>query len=176
MQSRFFYSPKDERRGAVSRVVGAILFCFSGAIAAETLYPHTDTDGHSENGGVSGSRYSVASTSVFSSISDRSGTRCLPDGADYASGPIPQPSFATTQPVVASEKATHASADEEHSASAVDLEKPSQTKKEIIISRRREANQNTPYREQASYRAGQDYWNPWGWGYQFGRPGQSARR
>jgi hypothetical protein len=172
MQSRFAYSPKDERRGAVSHVVGAILFFFSGAIAAEILYPHAGADGHSENSGVLDSRYSVASTSVFSSISDRSGTRCLLDGAEYAGGPIPQPSFATT------EKATHASADEEHSASAVDVEKPSQTENKGVrkkeISHRRDANQNQPSREQASYRAGQDYWNPWGWG--FGRPGQSAWR
>jgi hypothetical protein len=179
MQSRFVLSRKPKRRGVASHLAGAILFFLLGAIAATVLYPHADADRHSEDGSISDSRHVAALTPAPDAISDRSSAFASQDGAEYTGGPIPKPTFAAPQPVVAT-AAIEAKAltNEDHSAAAVNVGRPDQTGNKAIRKKeyghRRNETRNRPNREQPSYGAVQRYWNPWGWGNQFERPGRLA--
>jgi len=125
MQSRFVLSRKPERRGVASHLAGAILFFLLGAIAATALYPHADADRHSEDNSISDSRHVAALTPATDAISDRSSAFVSQDGADNTGGPIPKPTFAAPQPVVAA-AAMEAQAliDEDHSAFAANVTGP----------------------------------------------------
>jgi hypothetical protein len=172
-------SRKPERRGVASHLTGAILFFLLGAIAATALYPHADADRHSEANSISDSRHVAALTPAHDAISDRSSAFASQDGAEYTGGPIPKPTFAARQPVVAAAAIeAQALTDEDHSASAANVGRPDQTGNKAIRKKeyghRRNETRNRPYREQPSYGAVQGYWNPWGWGNQFERPGRLA--
>jgi hypothetical protein len=179
MQSRFVLSRKPNRRGVASRLASAILFFLLGAITATALYPHADADRHSEDSSISDSRHVAALTPAPDAISDRSSAFASRDGAEYTGGPIPKPTFAAPQPVVAAAAIeAQALTDEGHSASAANVGRPDQTGNKAIRKKeyghRRNETQNRPYREQPSDGAVQRYWNPWGWGNQFERPGRLA--
>jgi hypothetical protein len=171
-------SRKPERRGVASHLTGAILFFLLGAIAATALYPHADADRHSEANSISDSRHVAALTPAHDAISDRSSAFASQDGAEYTGGPIPKPTFAAPQPVVAAAAIeAQALTDEDHSASAASVGRPDQTGNKAIRKKyghRRNETQSRPYREQPSDGAVQRYWNPWGWGNQFERPGRLA--
>ena len=182
MPSEFVFSPEPRARGVVSgiagatlfSVLGATLFFVLGAIAATTLYPHTDANRRSESAGVS-DRAVPAST--FGAISPQSATLSPRERAEYTGGPIPEPTFAATQPVVG---AAEALAHEGHPISVVNGEKPDQTGNTAVrkkeYSHRRIGNENQPYREQPPYWSAQRYGSPWGAGNQFDRRGQFVWR
>lgn len=167
MPSQFFFSPEPRGRGIASRIAGASLFFVLGAVAATALYPHADANRRSESGSVS-DRALPAST--FGTISPQSVTLSPREEAEYTGGPIPQPTFAATQPLAS---ATEAAAHEGHAASAINGEKPDQAGNKIVRKKeyrhRRIGNENQPYREQPSYWSAQGYWSPWGAGNQFDR-------
>ena len=104
----------------------------------------------------------------FASISDS----LRRERAEYTGGPIPEPTFAATQPVVG---AAEGLAHEGHPASAVNGEKPGQTGNTAVrkkeYSHRRRGNENQPY-----YWSAQGYGSPWGAGNQFDRRGQFVWR
>jgi hypothetical protein len=178
LQSRFVLSPKPKRRSIASHIAASILFFSSGAIAATALYPHADADRHSGDSGISDSRHMAAQTPAPDAISDRSKAFSSQDRAEYTGGPIPKPTFAMTQAVAAAAKEVQALTDGDHSAPAANVGRPDQTGNKAIRKKeyghRRNGTQNPPYREQPSYGAVRRYWNPWGWGNQFERPGQFA--
>ena len=168
--SKFVFSPEPRRRGGIAGatllfVLGATLFFVLGAIAATALYPHADANRRSESAGVS-DRAVPAST--FGAISPQSATLSPRERAEYTGGPIPEPTFAVTQPVVG---AAEGLAHEGHPASAVNGEKPVQTGNTAVrkkeYSHRRTGNENQPYRE---------YGSPSGVGNQFNRRSQFVWR
>jgi hypothetical protein len=180
MPSKFVFSPEPRGRGIASGiagatlffVLGATLFFLLGAIAATALYPHADANRRSESAGLS-DRAVPAST--FGAISPQSATLSPRERAEYTGGPIPEPTFAATQPVPA-----EALAHEGHPASVVNGENPDQTGNTAVrkkeYSPRRTGNENQPYREQPSYWSAQGYGSPWGAGNQFDRRGQFVWR
>jgi hypothetical protein len=179
MQSRFVLSRKPKGRGVASHLAGAILFFLLGAIAATALYPHADADRHSGDGSDWDSRHVVALTPAPDAISDRSRAFASQGGDEYTGGPIPKLAFAAPQPLVAAAAIeAQALTDEDHSASAANVGRQDQTGNKAIRKKeyghRRNETQNRPYREQPSYEAAQRYWNPWGSGNQFERPGRLA--
>ena len=169
MPSKFVFSPEPRGRGIASGIAGATLFFVFGAIAATALYPNADANRRSESAGVS-ERTVPAST--FGAISPQSATLSPRERAEYTGGPIPEPTFAATRPVVG------AAAGLAHSA--VNGEKPDQTENTAVrkkeYSRRRIGKENQPYREQPSYWTAQGYGSPWGAGNQFNRRGQFVWR
>jgi hypothetical protein len=154
--------------------VGAILFFLLGAIAATA-----EADRHSKDSSISDSRHVAALPPAPNAISDRSSAFASQDGAEYTGGPIPKPTFAAPQPVVAAAAIeAQALTDKDHSASAANVGRPDQTGNKAIRKKeyghRPNETQNRSYREQPSDGAVQRYWNPWGWGNQFERPGRLA--
>ena len=126
MPSKFVFSPEPRGGGGIAgatlfSVLGATLFFVLGAIAATALYPNVDANRRSESAGVS-ERAVPAST--FGAISPQSATLSPRERAEYTGGPIPEPTFAATQPVVG---AAEGLAHEGHPASAANGEKPDQT-------------------------------------------------
>jgi len=165
MPSKFVFSPEPRGSGIASGIAGATLFFVFGAIAATALYPNADANRRSTSAGVS-ERALPAST--FGAISPQSATLSPRERAEYTGGPIPEPTFAATQPVVG---AAEGLAHEGHPASAVNGEKPGQTGNTAVrkkeYSHRRTGNENQPYRE---------YGSPWGAGNQFNRRSQFVWR
>jgi hypothetical protein len=174
MLSQFVFSPKPKGRRITSRIASATLFFLLGAIAATALYPHVDANRRFESGGVS-ERALPAST--FGAISPQSATLSPRGGAEYTGGPIPEPTFAVTQPAVG---AAEGLAHDVHPASTVDGKKNDQTANKAVrkkeYSHRRIGNDNRQYHEQPSYWTAQGYWNPGGAGNQFDRRGQFVWR
>jgi hypothetical protein len=145
IQSRFVLSRKPKRRGVASHLAGAILFLLLGAIAATALYPHAGADRHSEDSSISDSRHVAALTPAPDAISDRSGAFASQDGAEYTGGPIPKPTFAAPQPVVATAAIeAQALTDEDHSASAANVGRPDQTGNKAIRKKEYGHRRNEP--------------------------------
>jgi len=170
MRSRFVLLPDHvlapKRRALGWRLVGAIVFFFVGAIAATELYPQVVVDHHSKYSGASDSGRAAAPSSAPNAISDRPGTFSRRDSAEYAGRPIPQFTFASTQPPAAA-KETQAPADEAQSASVVAVEKPRRTENKSARNKRssHRHNGNTQdrhYQERPSYLAAGRGWNPGG--------------
>ena len=174
MPSQFVFSPEPRGPGIASRIASATLFFLLGAIAATALYPHADANRRSESAGVSDK---AVPASTFGAISPQSATLAPREGAEYTGGPIPEPTFAATQPGVG---AAEGLAHDVHPAPTVDSEKLYHTANKAVrkkeYSHRRIGNDNRQYREQASYWTAQGYWNSWGAGNQFDRRGQFVWR
>ena len=171
MQSRFVFSPDPGRapkqHGIASRVAGAIVFFFFGAIAATELYPqigaHTD----------SGSGPAAALSPVSNTTSDRVGTSSLRDSAERTGGPIPPVPFGEEQPQTIVETKV---ADTARSASpgSVGKARLTENKSARIKHNSRRSNgtaPDQPNREQSTYWAtttGANAWGGWQGGFGFG--------
>jgi hypothetical protein len=152
MQSRFVFSsdqgrmPKQHR--VASRVVGAIVFFFFGAIAATELYP--------QNGAHSDPDYGpgAALSPVRDTTSDRVGAFPLRDTVERTGGPIPPVPFGAEQPQII--VGTEVAADEARSVSPGSVDKPHRTENKVArikhSSHRGNSNSpNQPNREQSTY-------------------------
>jgi len=162
MRSRFIFFPDHvlatKPRGAASRVAGAIVFIFLGAVGATELYPQVTE--------VRDSGRAASPIAAPDAISYRPGAFSSRDSAEYLGGPIPQLTFPPTQPPAVA-KETQAVAHEDHSASVVGVEKPRRTETKSAHKKRNShrGNGNTQariYREQPSYWAVGSGSNLWG--------------
>jgi hypothetical protein len=170
MRSRFIFLPDrvlaPKTRGAASRVAGAIVFIFVGAVAATELYPQVIADRHSEYTQVRDSGRAAPPIPAPDAISHRPEAFSSRDSAEYLGGPIPQLTFPPTQPPAVT-KETQAVAHEDPSASVVGVEKPRRTETKSAHKKHNShrGNGNTQdriYREQPSYWAAGGGSNLWG--------------
>jgi hypothetical protein len=163
MQSRFVFSSDQGRapkqHGIPSRVAGAIVFFFFGAIAATELYPQIGV--HSDPG----SGTAAALSPVRDTNSDRVGPSPLRDSVERTGGPIPPVPFGAEQPQTI--VGTEVAASEARSASPGSVEKPRRTENKAARIKRSSHRGNSnipdqPNREQTTYWATTTGANPWG--------------
>ena len=190
MRSRLVLSPDHglthERHGLASRVTGAIVCFFVGAIAATELYPQMVADRHSEYGRVSPAERAATPSPLPDAISSQAEVLSLRDSVARTGGPIPPVPFGESSPKNTGE--TRVTANETPSASPASVEKPRRTENKSAhikhTSHRSNGNtQEQPYREQSPYWATTTGWNPWagsqsgfGYGPRQDRGGQVDRR